>query len=223
MSTEIYQIPFGVDLAAVGIGAIQGAMFAAQLKDRRIDMFGVAVIGILTGFGGGIIRGVLLAQIPMALQNNWYLVVATLCALLGMALQSVFHRLGPLIIFLDAITIGLFGALGTTAALSVGLPTLPAIFVGVASAVGGGMLRDVFLNLPIGVMHVGTLYAVAAAAGCATLAALVIFGVNVGVAGTICVVITVLIRLAAVRYGLYVPEQTTMTGMIRTIRRNKTK
>lgn len=219
MTTEVYQIPFAVDLAAVGIGAIQGAMFAAQLKDRRIDMFGVAVIGILTGFGGGLIRGLLLAQIPMALQNNWYLIVATFCALLGMALQSVFHRLGPLIILLDAITIGLFGALGTTAALSVGLPALPAIFVGVASAVGGGMLRDLFLNLPIGVMHVGSLYAVAAATGCATLVVLVRFGMDVGAAGTICVVITVLIRLAAVRFGLYVPEQTSMTGMIRTIRR----
>lgn len=219
MQTEIYQIPFGVDLAAVGIGAIQGAMFAGQLKDRRIDMFGVAMIGVLTGFGGGIIRGLLLAQIPMALQNNWYIVAATGGALLGMALQSLFHRLGAVITVLDAITIGLFGALGTTAALSVSLPVLPAIFVGIASAVGGGMLRDLFLNLPIAVMHVGSLYAVAAGVGCTSLVIAVILGMNVGAAGTLCAIVTVVIRLAAVRFKLYVPEQRTMTGMIRTIRR----
>lgn len=223
MTTEIYQIPFGVDLAAVGIGAIQGAMFAAQLKDRRIDMLGVALIGILTGFGGGIIRGLLLAQVPMALQNNWYLIVATAAALLGMALQSVFHRLGPLITVLDAITIGLFGALGTTAALSVGLPVLPAVFVGVASAVGGGMLRDLFLNQPIAVMYVGSLYAVAAAAGCAALVLFVMWGMSVGVAGTLCVVITLVIRLASVRFNLALPEQQSLTGAIRTIRRSNRK
>lgn len=207
MTTGVYELPFAVDLAAVGIGAIQGAMFAAGIKERRIDMFGVALIGILTGFGGGLIRAFLLAQVPMALQSNWYLIVATGCALLGMALQSIFHRLGPLIILLDAITIGLFGALGTTAALSVGLPALPAIFVGVASAVGGGMLRDLFLTLPIAVMHVGSLYAVAAAAGCSILVVLVAVGVDVGIAGTTCVVVTVLIRLASERFGLYIPEQ----------------
>lgn len=218
MTTEIYQIPFGVDLAAVGIGAIQGAMFAAQLKDRRIDMFGIALIGVLTGFGGGLIRAFLLAQIPMALQNNWYLVVATVGAFLGMALQSVFHRLNGVIIVLDAITIGMFGALGTTAALSVNLPVLPAIFVGVASAVGGGMLRDLFLNLPIAVMHVGSLYAVAAGVGCASLVLFVMAGLSVGVAGTLCVIITVVIRLAAVRFKLSLPEQQSMTGVIRTIK-----
>lgn len=207
MTTEVYQIPFAVDLAAVGIGAIQGAMFAGQIKNRRIDMFGVAILGILTGFGGGIIRGVLLAQVPMALQNNWYLIVATGCALLGMALQSVFHRLKWVIIILDAVTIGLFGALGTTAALAANLPVLPAVFVGIASAVGGGMLRDLFLNEPVAVLHVGSLYAVAAGAGCALLIVLVSMGVTVGVAGTVCVAVTVAIRVASVRFNLYVPEQ----------------
>ncbi|MFM6974167.1 MAG: trimeric intracellular cation channel family protein, partial [Agromyces sp.] len=145
--------------------------------------------------------------VPMALENNWYLLVATAAALLGMALQSVFHRLGPLITLLDAITIGLFGALGTTAALAIGLPALPAIFVGVASAVGGGMLRDLFLNQPIAVMHVGSLYAVAAGAGSAALIAFVVFGMDVTAAGTLSVIITVVIRLLSVRFNLYVPEQ----------------
>ncbi|HLP23178.1 MAG TPA: TRIC cation channel family protein [Microbacteriaceae bacterium] len=205
--TDVFEIPFAIDLAAVGIGAVQGALAASQIRDRKIDMFGIAIVGILTGFRGGIIRALLLAQVPMALQNNWYLLVATAAALVGMALSSLFHRLGMLVMVLDAVAIGLFGALGTTAALAASLPVLPALFVGVASAVGGGMLRDLFLGQPIAVMHVGSLYAVASGLGCAALVVLVWLGSTVTIAGLGCVAVTVVIRLLAVRFNLYIPEQ----------------
>ena len=84
---------------------------------------------------------------------------------------------------------------------------LPAIFVGALSAIGGSMIRDVALNLPIAVMHVGSLYAVAATAGTALLVVLAGFGVNIFVAGTTCVIVTTLIRLGSVRFGWSLPEQ----------------
>ena len=99
------------------------------------------------------------------LHNNWYLVVATAAALLGMLLERLFSRLGHVITVLDALTIGLFGAIGATKALSLGLPEVPAVFVGVLSAVGGSILRDVLLNIPVAIMNVGSLYAVAAFTG----------------------------------------------------------
>ena len=95
----------------------------------------------------------LLGQVPAALQSNWYLPVATGAALLGMLLERLFRRLRHLITVLDALTIGLFGAIGTTKALALGLPEVPAIFVGVISAVGGSILRDLLLNVPIALMQ----------------------------------------------------------------------
>ena len=77
------------------------------------------------------------------------------------------------------------------------MPVVPAIFVGVLSAVGGSILRDVALNLPIALMHVGSLYAVAATAGTTLLVVLVAFDVNIVIAGTACVVVTTLIRLGS--------------------------
>jgi uncharacterized membrane protein YeiH len=77
----------------------------------------------------------------------------------------------------------------------------------VISAVGGSILRDVALNLPIALMHVGSLYAVAATAGTVLLVVLDSFDVNIVVAGTACVVITTLIRLGSVRFGWSLPEQ----------------
>jgi uncharacterized membrane protein YeiH len=207
VTTALFTIPLALDLTAVAIGAIQGAMFAARLTERRIDLLGVALIGVIVGLGGGILRDLLLNQRPAAISDNWYLPVATAAALLGMLLLRVFTRLNGLIIALDAVTIGLFGAIGTSKALAYGVPVVPAVFVGVISAVGGSILRDVALNLPIALMHVGSLYAIAATAGAVLLVVLAAAGVNVLVAGSACVVVTTLTRLGSVRYGWSLPEQ----------------
>jgi uncharacterized membrane protein YeiH len=207
VTPSLFTIPLWIDLTAVGIGAVQGAMFAGRFTDRRFDLLGVALIGIVVGLGGGLLRDILLGGIPAALQSNWYLPVAMMSALLGMLLQSIFNRLGPLIVGLDAVTIGLFGAIGTTKALSYGLPEIPALFVGVIAAVGGSILRDLLLNVPIAVMHVGSLYAVAAAVGCGLLVALVGFDVQITVAALISVVVTAVIRMLAAKFGWSLPEQ----------------
>ena len=218
--TDAFVIPLWMDLVAVAIGSLQGAAFASQFRDRRLDLLGVAVVGIATGFGGGILRDLLLNQVPLALQSNWYLPVATFSALLGMLLQRLVHRLSVTINVLDAVMLGLFGALGTTKALAFGLPVVPAIFVGALAAVGGGILRDLLLNLPIAIMQVGSLYAVAAIVGATTLAVLDGFGVNALVAGVVCVVVTFGVRVLAVVFDWRLPEQRHLpTGAIRIVRR----
>jgi uncharacterized membrane protein YeiH len=202
-----FAIPLWADLAAVGIGSLQGAMFAGGFRDRRLDLLGVAIIGVATGLGGGLLRDILLVSTPVALRTNWYLPIAVAAALLGMLLQQLFRRLGVPIAILDALTIGLFGAIGTSKALELGLPEVPAVFVGVIAAVGGSVLRDLLLNLPIALMHVGSLYAVAAGVGTALLVAGIRLGLPIEVAATACVGATTVIRLLAVRFGWSLPEQ----------------
>ena len=200
-------IPLWGDLLAVGVGSLQGAMFASGFRDRRLDLLGIAIIGVATGVGGGLLRDILLNVTPVALQSNWYLPSTIVAALLGMLLIRLFRRLDPIITFLDALTIGLFGAIGATKALALGLPEVPAVFVGVVSAVGGSILRDMLLNLPIALMHVGSLYAVAAGAGTIVLVVMVDLGVPLIPAAIACVVVTLAIRLLAVRFGWSLPEQ----------------
>ena len=217
--TPLFVIPLWADLLAIGIGAAQGALFAAQFRDRRLDLLGVAIIGVATGFGGGILRDVLLAQVPAALTSNWYLIVATGAALMGMLLERLISRLGPLVTVLDALTIGLFGAIGTTKALAIGLPEVPAIFVGVLSAVGGSILRDLLLNRPIALMHVGSLYALAAVAGTGTLTLLLRLDVDVFLAASSCVALTFGVRILAVLFNWTLPEQRAIEKMPRIRRR----
>lgn len=222
VASTLFVIPLWADLLAVGIGALQGAIFAAQFRDRRLDLLGVAIIGIATGFGGGLLRDILLAELPAALQSNWYLPVATGAALVGMLLQRVFHRLSGFITVLDALTIGLFGAIGTTKALALGVPPVPAMFVGALSAVGGSILRDMLLMMPIAIMQVGSLYAIAALAGAGVLVVLVALGVNVLIAAVACVVVTFGVRVLAVLFKWSLPEQRALPQLRRVRQRGHT-
>ncbi len=208
MDEPIFVIPLWADLTAVGLGGIQGALFASGFRgERRLDLLGVAIIGIVMGMGGGLIRDLLLNVTPVTLQSNWYLVTATGAALIGMLLAGLFHRLNAVIVGLDALVIGLFGALGTSKALALGLPLVPAVFVGVCAAVGGGILRDMIMGLPVAIMHVGSLYAVAAAAGCLVLAAANTLGANLVAAAIVGIAVTTVIRLLAVIFDISLPEQ----------------
>lgn len=202
-----FTIPLWADLLAVGVGSLQGAMFASGFRDRRLDLLGIAIIGVATGLGGGLLRDIFLVVPLIALHTNWYLSVAVLSALFGMLLVRLFERLDIVITFLDALTIGLFGAIGTTKALSLGLPVIPSIFVGMVSAVGGSVVRDVLLAMPIALMHVGSLYAVAAGLGTVVLVVASALGVPITIAAIAGVAVTTVVRLLAVRYGWSLPEQ----------------
>ncbi|MFI7604996.1 trimeric intracellular cation channel family protein [Micromonospora sp. NPDC049366] len=207
MSVTPFSVALWIELLAAGLGGLQGALFAAGERHRRIDVLGVIVIGLAVSLGGSLLRDIVLNQPPVVVWMNWYLLVAGASAVLGMALQPAFARADWLITVLDAVVMGLFGAIGASKALSLGVGEAGALVVGVIGAIGGGMLRDVITNRPISFLHVGTLYAVAAGAGAGTLILLAELGTPIAIAGLVCVVVTTSVRLAAVRFGWSFPEQ----------------
>lgn len=208
MTEPLFIIPLWADLLGVGLGGIQGAMFASGFQgQRRLDLLGVAIIGILIGMGGGLIRDLLLGQPPATLQDNWYLITAAGAALFGMLLAGLLNRANAVIVGLDAVVIGMFGAFGTSKALGLGVPDVPAVFIGVCAAVGGSILRDVIMGLPVAIMHVGSLYAIAAAVGCTSLVIMNMLGVALPTAAVIAIALTAVIRILAVVFDLSLPEQ----------------
>ena len=207
MSSVTFQVALWIELLAAGLGGLQGALFAAGERHRRIDVLGVIVIGLAVSLGGSLLRDIVLDQRPVVIWMNWYLLVAGASAILGMVLQPVFARADRLITALDAVVMGLFGAIAASKALSLGVGPAGALVVGVIGAIGGGMLRDVILNLPISFLQVGTLYAVAAGAGAGILVVLTEFGTPIPIAGFACVVVTTSLRLIAIRFDWTFPEQ----------------
>jgi uncharacterized membrane protein YeiH len=207
MSSTPFGIPLWIELVAAGLGGLQGALFAAGVRHRRIDVLGVVVIGLAVSLGGSLLRDIVLDVPPVIVWQDWYLPVAAASAITGMLLRPAFVRLDWLITPLDAVVMGLFAAIGASKALAFGVGETGALVVGVIGAIGGGMLRDVLLSRPVSVLEVGTLYAVAAAAGAGTFVLLAELGTPAMVAGLAGVAVTVSVRLTAVRFGWVVPEQ----------------
>ncbi|WP_433775711.1 trimeric intracellular cation channel family protein [Microbacterium sp. gxy059] len=209
MTEPLWTIPLWADLLGVGLGGVQGAMHAAEFRDRpqRIDWLGVALIGIMIGMGGGFIRDVLVGEPPATLRSPWYLISAGGAALIGMWLSAVLTRVRRLIVALDAVVIGMFGAFGTVKALSFGIPVLPAVFIGACAAVGGGVVRDMMLGVPVAILHVGSFYAAAAAIGCTSLAVAQLLGLDIVACVILGIVVTAVTRILAVELGINLPEQ----------------
>lgn len=200
------QVALWVELLAAGLGGLQGALFAAESKDRRLDLLGVLVVGLTVALGGSVLRDVLLDEPPAVLGADWYLAVAAVSALVGMVLQPVLTGAGWLLTGLDAVVMGLFAAIGASKALALDVSSAGAVVVGIVGAIGGGVLRDLLLDRPISVLHVGTLYAVAAGAGAGVMVLLVGVGTSVPVAGAISTAVAAVIRVAAVALTWTFPE-----------------
>jgi uncharacterized membrane protein YeiH len=135
-----------IDFAGVFAGAMGGALEAKQNRTYQFDFVGVIGLGFISALGGGITRDILLQHgPPLAFTDLRYLLIALTGGLLGLLCGSNSgQRLGKLLILVDAAALGFFAVAGSTRALAAGFSFLPAMLMGIITAVGGGSLRDVF-------------------------------------------------------------------------------
>lgn len=142
-----------------------GALEAKQNRTYQFDFVGVIGLGFISALGGGITRDILLQHgPPLAFTDVRYLLIALAGGLLGLLCGSnPGPKLGKLLILVDAAALGFFAVAGSTRALAAGLSFLPALLLGVITAVGGGSLRDVFSGRTPKVFERGEPYALVAA------------------------------------------------------------
>jgi uncharacterized membrane protein YeiH len=133
-----------LDLAGTFAFAISGAIAA---RDRGFDWFGVIVIAIAVACGGGVLRDLCIGAVPPAGLTDWrYLAVAMAAAIMTIAASALVVRLAQPVTLFDSLGLGLFGVTGAQKAMIFGHNAEVAVLLGVASAVGGGVMRDVLLN-----------------------------------------------------------------------------
>lgn len=162
------------DLVGIFVFAVTGALVAVR---KELDVFGVLVLALTTGLGGGFIRDVLIGVTPpAALQDSRYLLVPVVAGLLTFWFHPVVGRIEKSINVFDAAGLALFAVAGALKAMDVGLGPLPATVIGLVTGVGGGMLRDLLANRVPAILQRGELYAIPTAAGAAVAA----FGREVG-------------------------------------------
>ena len=133
-----------LDIAGVFVFAISGAMAALQ---RRLDLFGVVVVAFITACGGGVVRDLCIGAVPPASLGDWrYLLTAVVASLMTIRAGHLIKRLAYPVLLFDAIGLGLFAVTGANKALAYGHNSEVAILLGMITAVGGGVARDVLLN-----------------------------------------------------------------------------
>ncbi len=129
-----------LDLAGIFVFAITGALVGVR---KQLDVFGVQVLALVTGLGGGFIRDVLIGALPPAALEDWrYLVVPVVAGLVTFFLHPGLGRVERLIGVFDAAGLGLVCVTGTLKALAYGLGPLPSALLGTITGIGGGVLRD---------------------------------------------------------------------------------
>lgn len=202
-----------IELIGIIAFAISGAIVAIK---RNFDLFGIIVLGVITAVGGGAVRDIILGIIPPTMfRHSLYVLVAflTSCVAFGLAtVASVKFKKNKeffmdVVNFFDAIGLGVFAVTGTNTAIISGFSHNPflAIFVGVITGIGGGMLRDILAGRVPFVLY-KDIYASAAIIGASLYYLLFINGVNAFISVSLTIVITILIRLAASFYHLSLPR-----------------
>lgn len=159
---------FVLDLVGVFAFAISGNLLAAR---KNFDITGGVVLGFLASLGGGIIRDVILGQTPTALREPIYLLIPLLAALIVYFIGRHTERARLPIVVADAAGLALFCTTGTIIALENGMNIYGSIMLGIITAAGGGLMRDVVANEIPAVFSGSELYIIPAFSG-ALLAAL---------------------------------------------------
>ena len=129
-----------LDLTGIFAFALSGGLVGVR---KRLDVFGVLVLAAATGLGGGFIRDLLIGDVPPAALADWrYLVVPVVAGLVTFWFHPTLGRMERLVTVFDAFGLGLFCVVGALKAVDHGLGPLPAALMGVVTAVGGGVVRD---------------------------------------------------------------------------------
>ncbi len=204
-----------LDVVGVFVFALSGAVLAVR---SGLDLFGVLVLAWVAGLGGGIVRDVLLdVSPPVGIQDVRLMSTALLAGLAVFVLHPQLGRLSAgrhgralrhvpnAVRLLDAVGLATFAVSGTLTALGLGVGPLAAVVVGVITAVGGGLIRDLLAGVVPEVLR-RELYAIPALAG----SALLVWADQVGRLGPVviwaCVVLILVVRLTAVALDLNAPR-----------------
>jgi uncharacterized membrane protein YeiH len=163
-------LELALDLVGVFVFALSGA---AVGRSKNFDVVGIAVLAMVTGLGGGLLRDVLLDEHPpAAFREHAYLWTPLLAVVAVLAARGLLERLGRPVLLFDAAGLGLFCVVGTAKALEAGLAVAPAVLLGSITAVGGGVLRDVLAREVPSIFRADSaLYAIPATLGAIVTAA----------------------------------------------------
>ena len=188
----------------IAVAAVTGVLAA---RGKRIDLFGVLVLALVTAFGGGTVRDLLVGDTPVVwLRSPAFLFNASTTALLAFFVARTWNLPRQVLLVADAFALALFTTIGVRKGITLALSAPVAVLLGVVTGVAGGILRDVLIGeVPLVFQPEIRLYATAALAGAIAFTLLHHFGA-VEPATTVAGVLLIIgLRLAGIRWRLSLP------------------
>ncbi|MEQ6903406.1 trimeric intracellular cation channel family protein [Nocardioides sp. YIM 152588] len=192
-----------LDLVGIFVFAISGGLVAVR---NHLDIVGVVVLAMATGLGGGLIRDVLIGDVPPPALVDWrYLAVPAFAGLLTFWWHPEVGRFERLVNVFDAGGLGLFCVSGALKAEEFGLGPVASAALGLVTGIGGGVIRDVLAGRVPVVLRNTELYAIPALSGAAVAAVGVEAGLDPLVVMGPAIALTTGWRLLALRRNWTVP------------------
>ena len=191
------------DLIGIFFFAVSGSLLAAR---RNFDIVGSLLLGSLAGLGGGVARDLIIGQgVPLAFTEPLYLLPPALAALLVFIHALGVEKYRRTLLVFDAAGLALFCVTGTLTAHAAGLNPVSAALLGLTTAVGGGLLRDVVANEVPQVFNPRGVYAIPALLGASLVSLFTVLGVMNAVVGAAVALLVFALRILSLRYGWRIP------------------
>lgn len=211
-ANQVLTVPWGIDYFSIVVGAITGALFACE---RKLDTVGTVVLGLVTAYGGGLIRDVILQDEGVYFtEHPDLIVICILLCLFVFYFRGLFKSLDRAVMLADTLSVALFALAGSSKAFAAGSGIVVSIILGAITAVGGGAMRDICVGEIPSVFKRSNYYAVAGLGGAAVYVVLAQIGCPLPVAGVLCVSTVVALRYASVLLGLKTKQEADLAPVV---------
>ncbi len=203
----VVNTPEWLALLTTGVGAVEGAVLSRGSKrnSASMDIVGTFVLALFLGLGGGLARDTLLGNDPVvAIRSPWYLTVVIVAAVVVIAAGRFLPATESRgFLFLDALTLGLYAAIGVQYALDFGVSIVGAVVVGLFASLSGGVIVSLLRQETPQILRPGFPYGLLALAG--VLVYLALTPVSGGLASIACVAVVVGLRFITLHWNIQTP------------------
>ena len=193
---------YWITLLAVIVSSASGVLKAGF---KQFDLFGVIIIAIATGLGGGSLRDMLLDREVFWIRDQVYFIASLGSAVAIFVVARLFVVPPRIFLVADAAGLATFGIAGTMVSLMVGAPPLVASFMGVMTGTMGGIFRDVLSGEPP-VVFLSPLYATVSWGGSLFFIGLLHYSVDITMAAVIAGLVIFISRMLAIYYNIGLPR-----------------
>ena len=193
---------YWITLLAVIVSSASGVLKAGF---KQFDLFGVIIIAIATGLGGGSLRDMLLDRDVFWIRDQVFFIASLGSAIAIFVIARLIVVSPKIFLVADAAGLATFGIAGTLVSLMVGTPPLVASFMGVMTGTMGGIFRDVLCNEPP-VVFLSPLYATVSWGGSLIFIGLLHYSQDITLAAVIAGLSIFVSRLLALHYDTSLPR-----------------